>query len=126
MLPICSYIFENKKPNVTLAVAVALAAFALQGCNSTSANVDPATTATDAPKGKGGRGGRGREGGAVPVITTSVKSKTVPIEISAVGNVEAYSTINVVSQIGGQLTRAYFQEGDFVRKGDKQIGRAHV
>jgi multidrug efflux system membrane fusion protein len=33
--------------------------------------------------------------------------------------VEAYSTINVVSQIGGQLLQAYFHEGDFVRKGEK-------
>ena len=53
------------------------------------------------------------------MITTSVKSKTVPIEISAVGNVEAYSTINVVSQIGGQLTRA---NGEFSLEGLPVMG----
>jgi multidrug efflux system membrane fusion protein len=45
--------------------------------------------------------------------------RSVPIEVSAVGNVEAYSTINVVPQISGQLTEIYFREGDFVQKGQK-------
>jgi multidrug efflux system membrane fusion protein len=36
-----------------------------------------------------------------------------------VGNVEAYSTINVVPQVGGQLTEVYFHEGDYVAKNAK-------
>jgi multidrug efflux system membrane fusion protein len=44
--------------------------------------------------------------------------REVPIEIEAIGNVEAYSTISVKAQVGGQLTRVYFREGDFVKKGD--------
>jgi len=32
--------------------------------------------------------------------------------------VEAYSTISVKAQIGGELTNVYFQEGEFVKKGD--------
>ena len=35
-----------------------------------------------------------------------------------IGNVEAYSTISVKSQIGGQLTQASFREGEFVKKND--------
>ena len=44
--------------------------------------------------------------------------KTVPIELSAIGNVEAYSTVSMKSQIGGVLTRVHFREGQDVNKGD--------
>ncbi len=43
----------------------------------------------------------------------------MPVEIQVIGNVEAYSTITVKAQVGGQLTDVYFKEGDFVKKGDK-------
>jgi membrane fusion protein, multidrug efflux system len=88
----------------------------LPGCNSTSATSgdDPPSTKKGGKKGKGGGGG-----GPAPVVAAKVIEKTVPIEVSAVGNVEAYSTINVVPQISGQLTEIYFHEGDFVQKGQK-------
>jgi multidrug efflux system membrane fusion protein len=41
----------------------------------------------------------------------------VPVEISAVGNVEASTTIAVRSQVTGVLEQIGFHEGDFVRKG---------
>jgi multidrug efflux system membrane fusion protein len=47
-----------------------------------------------------------------------VSQKNVPVEINVIGNVEAYSTISVKAQIGGELTNVYFHEGDFVKKGD--------
>ena len=89
----------------------------LPGCNSTSASGDnpPAEKKGD-KKGKGGRGG---DGGPAPVVVAKVSERSVPIEVSAVGNVEAYSTINVVPQISGQLTEIYFHEGDYVQKGQK-------
>jgi multidrug efflux system membrane fusion protein len=71
--------------------------------------------------GGGGRGGRGRGGdggGAVPVVTTVVTQKDVPVDIDAIGNVEAYATISVRAQITGLLTEVLFHEGDFVKKGD--------
>src|SRR5262249_61633051 len=37
----------------------------------------------------------------------------------AIGNVEAYATISIRSQITGQLQDVAFREGDFVRKGDQ-------
>jgi len=43
----------------------------------------------------------------------------VPVDIAAVGNVEAYISISVRSQITGQLQDAFFHEGDVVKKGDK-------
>jgi multidrug efflux system membrane fusion protein len=68
--------------------------------------------------GGGGRGGRGRgDGGAVPVVTTKVTERDVPVDLAAIGNVEAYTTISVRSQVTGQLESAPFHEGDFVKKG---------
>jgi multidrug efflux system membrane fusion protein len=55
---------------------------------------------------------------AVPVIVASVTLKTVPVELHAIGNGEAYSTINVKSQVDGQLEHVYFTEGQDVKKGD--------
>ena len=68
--------------------------------------------------GGGGRGGRGRgDGGAVPVVTTKVVERDVPVDLAAIGNVEAYTTISVRSQVTGVLQEAAFHEGDFVKKG---------
>jgi multidrug efflux system membrane fusion protein len=69
--------------------------------------------------GGGGRGGRGRGdgGGAVPVVTTKVAERDVPVDLAAIGNVEAYTTISVRSQVTGVLQEASFREGDFVKKG---------
>jgi multidrug efflux system membrane fusion protein len=44
--------------------------------------------------------------------------KTIPVQLSAIGNVEAYSTVSMKSQIGGVLTRVHFREGHDVNKGD--------
>ncbi len=54
----------------------------------------------------------------VPVTAVAVVQKTVPVQIRAIGNVEAYSTISVKSQIEGVLTRIHFEEGQDVNKGD--------
>jgi multidrug efflux system membrane fusion protein len=56
---------------------------------------------------------------AAPVFVSKAVSKAVPIEIQAVGNVEAYSTVAVKAQIGGELTIVDFQEGTDVKKGDR-------
>jgi membrane fusion protein, multidrug efflux system len=65
----------------------------------------------------GGRGrGRGDFGGAVPVVTAKVAERDVPVDLAAIGNVEAYTTISVRSQVTGQLEGAHFREGDFVKK----------
>jgi multidrug efflux system membrane fusion protein len=54
----------------------------------------------------------------VPVTAAAVIQKTVPVQLNAIGNVEAYSTVSVKSQIGGVLTRVHFKEGQDVNKGD--------
>src|SRR4030042_4004632 len=53
----------------------------------------------------------------VPVTAGVVEQKTVPVQILIIGNVEAYSTVSVKSQIGGILTRVHFREGQYVKKG---------
>jgi multidrug efflux system membrane fusion protein len=44
--------------------------------------------------------------------------KDVPVEVQIIGNVEAYTTISVKAQVGGQLTRVSFNEGDYIKAGD--------
>lgn len=55
---------------------------------------------------------------AVPVVIATATQKTIPIQLSATGTVEAYSTVSVKSQVGGQLIGVYFQQGQNVKKGD--------
>jgi len=55
---------------------------------------------------------------AVPVVAGTVKSSDVPIYLSGIGNVEAYNTVIVRSQIQGQLTQIPFTEGQTVHPGD--------
>jgi multidrug efflux system membrane fusion protein len=86
-------------------VALSIAAL---GCNKTSAEGTP---------GAGGRGGGRGRGGAQPVVTAKVSQRDVPVDIAAVGNVEAYTTISVRSQITGEIQQAFFHEGDLVKKG---------
>src|SRR5213596_3478174 len=71
-------------------------AAAAAGCSSNTSAAGP---------GGGGRGGRGRGGdaGAAPVVTAKASEKDVPVDISAIGNVEASTTISVRSQVTGQL-----------------------
>ena len=85
--------------------------FLLHGCSGTT-TADGGGSAT-----KGGKGGKGG-GGAVPVVTAKVGQKDVPIDVAVVGNVEAYTTISVKAQVGGEITKVFFKEGDLVKKGD--------
>jgi membrane fusion protein, multidrug efflux system len=52
-----------------------------------------------------------------PVTVSTVIQKTVPVQLRAIGNVQAYSTVTVKSRITGQIMRVYFREGDDVKKG---------
>lgn len=53
-----------------------------------------------------------------PVIVGLSTRKTVPVEIRAIGNVQAYSTVMVKSKVGGELVHVHFIEGQDVKKGD--------
>jgi multidrug efflux system membrane fusion protein len=53
----------------------------------------------------------------VPVRAARAVSEDVPLEIEAVGNVEAIESVEVKSRIAGQLSRVAFEEGQMVTKG---------
>ena len=65
-----------------------------------------------------GKPGQGAAGLPVPVLVATAVEKNVPVEITAIGNVQPFTKVAVRSQITGQLSRVHFQEGSEVRKGE--------
>jgi multidrug efflux system membrane fusion protein len=61
--------------------------------------------------------GRGREA-AVPVLASTVGQKDIPVQLSAIGKVEAYATVSIKIRVTGELTQVHFREGQEVKKGD--------
>lgn len=55
---------------------------------------------------------------AVPVAAATVVEKTVPLQVRSIGNVQSYATISVKAQVGGELTRVHFTEGQYVKRGE--------
>jgi multidrug efflux system membrane fusion protein len=53
----------------------------------------------------------------VPVTVAIAVQKTVPVQIKAIGNVEAFNTVSIKAQVNGAISRVHFREGDDVRKG---------
>lgn len=51
------------------------------------------------------------------MVTAPVVSKAVPVTIDAVGTAEAFTTVQIRSQVTGQLSAVHFAEGQDVRKG---------
>jgi len=55
---------------------------------------------------------------AVPVKTGVAMIQNVPVQINAIGNVEAYNTVSVKAMVGGEVTDVHFRQGQDVREGD--------
>jgi multidrug efflux system membrane fusion protein len=55
---------------------------------------------------------------SVPVMTGRAEARDVPVEVRNIGNVEAYSTVTIRSQITGQIIKVHFREGQEVKAGD--------
>jgi len=87
------------RPNAISLVAGLSVALAGLGCRP---GTDPGATA--APP--------------VPVVVATARAADVPIEIQAIGNVEAYSTVVVKSRVEGYILEAAWREGQDVRKED--------
>lgn len=85
----------------SLALAGALAASLLAACH---------------PKEAKGKGGRDR---TALVTVATVQEQDVPLQLKAIGNVEAYNSVAVRALVGGQLQRVHFTQGQDVRKGDR-------
>ena len=47
----------------------------------------------------------------IPVAVGSAIQKDVPVQIRAIGSVQAYSSVSVKSMVGGELVKVYFSEG---------------
>src|SRR5277367_3367672 len=60
----------------------------------------------------------GLRGGTAPVVTAKAEIKDLPFAIHNIGNVEAFSVVNIIAQVGGQLTKVAFTQGQDVRQGD--------
>lgn len=69
------------------------------------------------PSGKG-KPGQPAMSEAAPVTVATVVQKDVPVQLRAIGNVEAYSTVSVKSRVAGQLIGVNFKEGQEVKKGE--------
>jgi multidrug efflux system membrane fusion protein len=54
---------------------------------------------------------------AAPVRTVAALARDVPLDASAVGTVEAISSVDVKSRVAGQILRVDFQEGQNVEEG---------
>ena len=53
----------------------------------------------------------------VPVTVAKAVAKSVPVQVEVIGNVEAYSNVSVRTQMAGEIERAYFTQGEDVKKG---------
>jgi membrane fusion protein, multidrug efflux system len=92
----------------TVPASIATALIALAGCSA-----QPAPGVNGAAGRGGGAGGQG----PVPVTTSSVVQKSMPVEISVIGSAEPLNTVAIRSQTTGQLTAVNFTEGEEVSKG---------
>jgi len=84
-----------------LTLTVLLGVFLPVGCSN--GRIQPAAGPGDRPP--------------APVVVAVVEQRDIPIQISAIGNVEAYQTVQIRSQVNGQIEQILFKEGEDVRKG---------
>ena len=71
----------------------------------------PATNANAAAQADNARRG-------VPVVTSIVQRKDLPVYLDGLGSVTAFNTVTVKSRVDGELVDVRFKEGQEVRKGD--------
>ncbi|TSK08237.1 MAG: efflux RND transporter periplasmic adaptor subunit [Geobacter sp.] len=58
-----------------------------------------------------------KQNNPAPVTVARAAVRDVPVELRAIGNVEAYSTVALKSRVAGIITAVHFKEGDDVPKG---------
>jgi multidrug efflux system membrane fusion protein len=63
-------------------------------------------------------GPAGRPAGPPPVGVADAVERAVPVQVTAVGNVQAYTTVAVRSQVAGQIDQVHFTEGRDVKRND--------
>ena len=55
---------------------------------------------------------------SVPVIVGTASKKDFPVQVRAIGTVEAFSTVTIKTLVAGQITKVAFREGQDVKRGD--------
>jgi len=53
----------------------------------------------------------------VPVTVAEAVQKNVPVQLIAIGNVEAFNTVSIRVRVGGELQKVFFKEGDEIKEG---------
>src|SRR5436190_23576625 len=101
-----SFVGGGKGKSFRYLTLAAGASLTLVSC-SKPATTDPSASAA----------GRGRGDVAVPVSTARVAEKPMPLDVTAVGTAEPYSTVEIRAQVTGQLLSVEFAEGADVTKG---------
>jgi multidrug efflux system membrane fusion protein len=91
------------------------AAFIVPACLAVGLAQLACSTTSPAGKGPAGRGGFP----ASPVTAAKAELRDVPVQVRQIGSVEPVAIISVKAQIGGELTKVLFREGDDVRKGQQ-------
>ena len=99
-------VFQKTTTNLTIIPKGCLLALGILLLLGLSACSDKKTNASKAGKER-----------AVPVMVTTVEEKTVPVQLTAIGNVEAYATVAVKSRVTGELQQVHFREGQDVTRG---------
>lgn len=67
------------------------------------------------PEGAGAESAAARP---IPVLTTGVEKRDLPIYLDGLGSVVAYKTVTVRTQVDGRLEKVLFREGQRVAKGE--------
>jgi multidrug efflux system membrane fusion protein len=87
-------------PSAIVLVLLQLAAGCSKDANGTAKSEDP------------------RKKMAVPVTVATAEAKTIPVQLHAIGNVQAFATVLVKAQVEGELMTVHFKEGQEVKTGD--------
>lgn len=86
-----------------LSLAILAAILISQGCSQQAAPQGPGTAGKRPP---------------APVRAALAERRDVPLEIRAIGNVEAWSSVAVKSRVAGQLLQVHVRDGADVKQGD--------
>lgn len=84
-------------------VAALMAALLLASCSEKTAESTPSPAALRRM--------------AVPVDVAQASVRNVPVQVTAIGNVQAYSTVTIQSLVDGEIQQAHFTQGEYVKKG---------
>ena len=100
----CHGTAASRRLRVLCGAVILLCALCVGACSKGESNQDRA------------RNGAARDG--VPVAVDTAVSKSVPIQVRAIGTVQAYASVTLKSQLDAEIAQIHFTEGQAVKKGD--------